>query len=270
MTYLGFLLDEEGLNPDLEKTRPVIEYPAPKTIRELGRFLGLMGWYSRFIAHESEYKAPLSKLLHKVQAWDWWEEQQRAFEALKKALCLAPVLARSDFTRAFKIQCDASGVALGSVLTKENETGEEHPIVYLSKTLDKHELNYTVSEKELLAVIWSIEKLRPYVEGYHFTVVTDHNALKWLKNLKDPTGRLARWALKLQQWDFDIVHRKGSQHQLPDALPRIYEGGLVEAFKEIKDPIYLRLIEAIEKWPKKWTMESRKRLHLQTSDQPAV
>ena len=90
-------------------------------------------------------------------------------------------------------------MALGAVLTQENEEGEEHPIVYLSKTLDKHELNYTVSEKELLTVLWSIEKLRPHVEGYHFTVVTDHSALTWLRNLKDPTGRLGRWALKMQQ-----------------------------------------------------------------------
>ena len=75
-------------------------------------------------------------------------------------------------------------MALGAVLTKENEAGEKHPIVYLSRTLNQHEKNYTVSEKELLAVLWSIEKLRPYVKGYHFTVVTDHSALKWLKNFK--------------------------------------------------------------------------------------
>ena len=116
-----------------------------------------------------------------------------------------------------------------------------------------------MSGKELLAVVWSIEKLCPYIKGYHFIVVTDHSALKWLKNLKDPTGRLARWAMKLQQWDFEIVHRKGSQHQLPDALSRIYEEGLVKKFEEIRDPGYLRLVQAIEKWPKKyagWRVEN--------------
>ena len=124
-------------------------------------------------------------------------------------------------------------MALGAVLTQENEAGEEHPIVYLSRTLNPHERNYTVSEKELLAVLWSIEKLRPYVEGYHFTVVTDHSALKWLENLKDSTCRLGRWALKIQQWDFEIVHSKGLQHQFIDALSRIHEGGVVEAFEGI-------------------------------------
>ena len=137
----------------------------------------------------------MSKLLHKGQAWEWGEKQQQAFEPLKLALCSAPVLARPDFSRPFKIQWDASEVALGSVLTQKNEVGEKHLIVYLSQTLNKHELNYTVLEKELLAVMWSIEKLRPNIKGYHFTVVTDHSALKLLKNLKDPTGRLARWVL---------------------------------------------------------------------------
>ena len=104
----------------------------------------------------------------------------------------------------------------------------------------------------MLAVAWSIKKLRLYIEGYHFTMLTDHTALKWLKNLKDPTGRLTRWAIKLQQWDFEIVHWKGSQHQLPDALSRIHDGGIVEAFEEIRDPGYLRLAQAIEKWPRKY------------------
>ena len=110
------------------------------------------------------------------------------------------------------MRCERSSTS--SVLTKENEAGEEYPIVYLSRTLNKHELNYMVSEKELLVVVWSIEKLRPYIEGYHFMVVTDHCALKWMKHLKDPTGKLAKWAIKLQQWDFEIVHRKGWQHLL--------------------------------------------------------
>ena len=148
------------------------------------------------------------------------------------------MFARPDFSWRFRIQCDASGVALGSVLTQENKAGDEHPDEYLSRTLNSHERNYTVSEKEPLAVVWSIEKSRPYVERYHSIVTTDHSAFKWLKNLNDPIGRLARWALKLQQWDFDIVHRKGSLHQVPDALSRTYKGGFVEAFKEVRDPEY--------------------------------
>ena len=85
-----------------------------------------------------------------------------------------------------------------------------------------------MSEIECLAVLWSIERLRVYVEGYSFTVITDHAALRWLKNLKDPTGRLARWALRMQQWDFTIIHRKGTLHSVPDALSRMYEEETIE------------------------------------------
>ena len=98
LSYLGFLLDVEGLRPDPEKTAPVMEYPAPTNIKDLRRFLGIMKWYSRFSEHKSEYKAPLSKLLNKGQAWEWGEEQEKAFEALKLALCSATVLARPEFS----------------------------------------------------------------------------------------------------------------------------------------------------------------------------
>ena len=165
---IAWHLSHSRLSPVRQAAAPVIEYPVPKNIKELRRFLGIMGWYRAFIEHESEFKVPLSKFLHKGQAWEWGKEQQKAFEALKVALCSAPVLARSDFSRPLKIQCDASGVVLDSVLTQENKAGEKHSIVYLSRTLKKHELNYTVSEKELLAVVWSIEKLQPYIESYHF------------------------------------------------------------------------------------------------------
>ena len=92
-------------------------------------------------------------------------------------------------------------------------------------------------------MVWAIKKLRPYLEGYKFTVVTDHSALRWLCNLMEPTGRLARWALHLQQWDFDIVHRRGTLHQVPDALSRAQEPDEVEiaGFGEIEDPRYLKM-----------------------------
>lgn len=117
----------------------------------------------------------------------WREEQQTAFEELKRALTRAPVLAIPDFSKTFTVQCDASNYALGAVLTQELEDGE-HPIAYLSRVLTPAERNYTTSEKECLAIIWDIKKLRPY----SFQVITDHSALRWLQNLRDPTGRLAR------------------------------------------------------------------------------
>ena len=122
-------------------------------------------------------KVPLLKLLRKKQRWLWEDEQREAFEELKNALTTAPVLARSDVSKPFYVQCDASGSALGAVLVQEYEDGE-HPILYISRALNSAERNYTTTERECLALVWSLKKLRPYLEGYVFTAVTDHSALK--------------------------------------------------------------------------------------------
>ena len=253
VTYLGLLLDNEGLRPDPERIAPILKQPAPRNIKELRSFLGCVGWYAKFLKDNSEIKIPLVKLLRKDQKWEWKEEQQEAFEKLKRALTEAPVLARPDFTKPFKVQTDASNFAIGAVLTQESEDGE-HPIIYISRVLNAAERNYSVTEKELLGVIWAIKKFRPYIEGYKFEVVTDHSALKWLNKFKDPTGRLARWALELQQWDFEITHRKGKYHNVPDFLSRgIIEGGEeVAAVEEIKDEEYIKLREQVLKFPEKF------------------
>ena len=182
----------------------------------------MIGWYSRFIAQYSTIMVPLTNMLRKAQRWACGNEEQSAFEELKVALTKAPVLARPNFDLPFTIQTDASNYAIGAVLSQE-ENGEKHPICFVSRVLSKAERNYTVTEKECLTVIWAVDKLRPYVQGYEFTVVTDHASLKWLNNLKDPAGRLARWATALQGYHVNIVHRKGTEHKVPDALSRAYE-----------------------------------------------
>ena len=221
VVYLGFILDANGLRPDKEKIRPGLEYPAPTNVKELRRFLGMVGWYSRFINNVAELKIPLVKLLHKDIKWSWGAEQTEAFEKLKLALVSTPVLARPDFSLPFTVQTDASNMAIGAVLTQMHEDGE-HPVVYISRVLTAQEQNYSATERECLTLLWAIKRLRPYLEGYKFTAITDHSSLKWLSNLKETTGRLARWALELQQWDFDVVYRKGSLNLVPDALSRIF------------------------------------------------
>ena len=185
--YLGYLLDQEGLRPDPERIEPILQYSVPKTKRQLRRFLGMVGWYSRFIERESEIKLPLLQLLKKIQAWQWSAEQQCAFEKLILALTKAPVLARPDFTREFTVQCDASNEAIGAVLTQEFDDGE-HPIVYIHRVLTSAERNYSTTERECLALMWSIKKLRPNLEGALFRAITDHSALRWLQNLREPSG----------------------------------------------------------------------------------
>ena len=239
----------------MERVKPILEYSVPKTKRQLRRFLGMVGWYSRFIEKESEIKLPLLTLIKKTQAWQWSAEQQAVFEKLKLALTRTLDLARPDFSLEFTLQCDASNDAVGAVLSQEFED-EEHPIVYIHRVLSSAERNYSTTEKEYLALIWAIRMLRPYLEGYKFKAITDHSALKWLQTLKEPTGRLARWALELQQWDVRIEHRKGAMHRVPDALSRIQENGAEEteiaAFEEVVDPWYLWRREEIRDNPVKY------------------
>ena len=180
----------------------------------------MVGWYARFIPALADLKLPLTTLLKKDVKWQWGTEQQEAFEALRVKLTQAPVLARPHQNRPYILQTDASQNALGAVLCQELG-GEEHPIAYASRTLSKAELNYTVTEKECLAVLWAVEKFRGYLLGEKFQVITDHSSLKWLNTLKEPTGRLARWATALQAYDMTIIHRKGALHKVPDTLSRI-------------------------------------------------
>ena len=147
-------------------------------------------------------------------------EQEAAFEAFKTALTAAPVVARPDFAPPFTLQTDASSIGVGAVLTQTIES-VERVITYASRSLSAAERNYLVTEKECLGVVWSIKKFREYLEGFRFTVVTDHSSLRWLRSLKDPTGRLARWALSLLEYDFEVQYRKGALKVVTDFLSRL-------------------------------------------------
>jgi len=164
----------------------------------------------------------MTRLLKKNHSWEWGDAQKQAFEAIKFCLITPPTLSCPDFGVPFLLQTDASSVGLGAVLAqKVGDT--EHVIAFASRALSDAEKKYSTTEQECLAVVWSIKKFRPYLEGYRFTVITDHSSLRWLHNLKNPTGRLARWALELLEYDYVIEHRRGAIHHVPDALSRIYE-----------------------------------------------
>lgn len=220
--YLGFIVGEGTLHVNPDKVRAVEEFPVPKSQKQLRRFLGMTGWYRRFIPNYSTIIFSLTELL-KGKAFLWNDQAQEAFNKVKSELCSASFLVHPNYTKPFVLQCDASLHGVGAVLAQCDESGDERPIAYMSKKLNKAQRNYTVTELECLAVVLAVKKFRMYIEGHPFKVVTDHASLRWLMNQPDLSGRLARWAIKLQGFSFTIEHRKGSENVVADALSRSFE-----------------------------------------------
>lgn len=129
-----------------------------------------------------------------------------------------PILKYPDFTKKFIVQTDASLTAVGAVLSQLDKEGNDHPVAYCSQTLNCHKQNYTVTKRECLAVIYAYKQFRTYIHGTKFKIVTNHASLRWLYNLKEPEGFLARWSLKLQAYDYTIEHRPGAKHQNANSL----------------------------------------------------
>ena len=219
LKYLGYIVDGSGLRVDPDKVEAILKIPAPTNLTEVRRFVGMASWYRRFIRDFATLLTPLHHLMKKGVQFLWTTECDEAFRSIKQQLVAAPLLSCPDFTKPFVLQTDASAYGLGAVLTQTID-GAETVIAFLSRSLSRQERNYSTTERECLGVIWAVEKLRHYLEGVRFTVITDHASLVWLNRLKDPTGRLARWAVRLQPYDFEIVHRKGRDMVVPDCLSR--------------------------------------------------
>ena len=165
----------------------------------------MVGYYCQFINGFADLSEPLVQLLRNVP-FSWGTEQQSAFEALKAALKVAPVLVYPDYDKEFYLYTNASGIAIGAILAQLDDEGHNHLVAYTSCILTKHKKNYSMTKKECLAVIYAMKQFYHYIYGTHFTVVTNHSSLRWLQQLKEPEGHLARWALKLQGYYFTIVH----------------------------------------------------------------
>lgn len=219
VTYLGHVIGEAGVKPDPQKVEAVKNFPRPRNAKNIKQFLGLAGYYRRFINNFSKIAKPLTTLLKKDEPFTWQEPQENAFTNLRDQLCTEPILQHPDFTQPFLLTTDASGYAIGGILS-QGEIGKDKPIAYASRLLNNAEQNYSTIEKESLAIIYCTNHFRPYLYGNKFIILTDHKPLEWLHSVKDPTSRLIRWRLKLAEYDYKVIYKAGKINCNADALSR--------------------------------------------------
>lgn len=218
--YLGHVISQEGISPDEDKVRAVLDMKEPKCLQHLRTFLQTCSWFRKFIPDFAKVAEPLTRLTKKSYVWEWSLEQSKAFESLKKLLTTSPILVQADYTKPFLLRTDSSNYALGAALLQGESPHDEHPIEYASRLLTTAEQNYSTTEREALAVVWAVERFRGYIDGHPVRVMNDHQPLKWLFSLKSPSGRLVRWAIKLQAFDLRIEYTPGKANVLADTLSR--------------------------------------------------
>jgi len=189
VSYLGHVIGQAGVRPDEKRIKAVRDYPKPKITRELKDFLGLAGYYRRFIPNYSKIARPLMELLKKNTPYIWDDKTEEAFITLKTLLTTEPLLQYPDFTRLFLLIMDASNDAIGAILI-QGPIGKNLLIAYMSRTLNNAERNYPTVEKELLAILWGCKYFRQYLYGRKFTIEADHRPLTWIFSVKDPSSRL--------------------------------------------------------------------------------
>ncbi|CAB0029249.1 unnamed protein product, partial [Trichogramma brassicae] len=219
VTYLGHIISEKGVEPDPNKVSAVSNFPRPKNRKNIKQFLGLAGYYRRFVKDFAKIAKPLTSLLKADTPWDWTDAQERAFGEIKQILSSTPLLQYPDFNRPFVVTTDASDFAVGGILS-QGKIGNDLPIAYTSRSLTDAEVNYSTIEKELLGIVNAVQQFRPYLYGRKFQIVTDHKPLLWLHNLKSPTSRLARWRERLHDFDYEMIHKPGRKNANADALSR--------------------------------------------------
>ena len=211
-TYLGHVVGNGVVKPEEGKLRTIEQFPQPKTKKQIQSFLGLSGYYRRFIPNYATIAVPLTNMTRKSEPEKviWTTQCTKAFSKLKELLLSAPVMMNPDFSCPFILQTDASEVGVGAVLSQTDAEGCDHPVAYFSRKLLPREQKYATIEKECLAIkLGGVEAFQVYLLGNEFTIQTDHRALQWLTKIKDSNNRLLRWSLALQPFRFQVVHRKG-------------------------------------------------------------
>ncbi|GJT17496.1 putative reverse transcriptase domain-containing protein [Tanacetum coccineum] len=213
--FLGHVIDSEGIHVDPAKIESIKDWTSPKSPTEIRQFLGLAGYYRRFIEGFSKIAKPMTKLTQKKVKFEWGDKQEAAFQLLKQKLCSAPILALPEGSEDFIAYCDASKKGLGAVLMQR-----EKVISYASRQLKIHEKNYTTHDLELGAVVFALKIWRHYLYGTKCTVFTDHKSLQHILDQKELNMRQRRWLELLSDYDCDIRYHPGKANVVADALSR--------------------------------------------------
>lgn len=217
--FLGHVITPEGVKPDPEKVKAILEWPTPKTCKEIKQFIGFCSYYRRFIKNFALIAKPLTKCLKKDTPVDPNHPSYvAACQKLKDIITSDQVLAYPVFTRPFIVTTDASDYAIGAVLSQVQD-GLERPIAFASRTLNETELRWDTTEKEALAIVWATQKFKPYVYGTQFTLVTDHKPLTFIKtSTKKP--KVLRWRLEMEDLQYEVIYKDGKSNVVADGLSR--------------------------------------------------
>ena len=249
--FLGHRIGANGLSVSQDKIDAVKQWKPPRNVTELRSFLGLAGFYRRFVEKYSHIALPLTELTKGENTWKWGPEQQTAFDTLKEKLCNAPVLLIPDPSKPFVLNCDACGYATGAVLQQDQGRGLQ-PIAYRSRKLTPAECRYDTREQEFLALFDACSYWRHYLHGQRFTLLSDHDSLKYHKSMPKLGNRLARWIEKMSEFDYDIQHIPGVKNIVADALSRRADlkddaAALLAAAEEVVPPVLHDNPEEVER-----------------------
>lgn len=226
---LGYLCSAEGIRPDPERIEKAKNFPAPSTKKKLHQWLGLANYYRKFISHFADITEEQYNLLRKYVPYSWTEGCQDSFEKIKTALTSEPVmLMHPDMTKPFDVHCDASAFALGAILEQESRV-----VSYASRTLTPVERRYPVTDTEQLAVVFAVEKWRHFLTTLPFRVFTDHRPLAGELRKRSQSSRLMRYKLRLSEFNFEVIYKKGKENTNADALSRLEEEGELEPQDEL-------------------------------------
>ena len=220
--YLGHTVGRSKVCPDDIKIAAIKDFKTPKTKKDVQAFIGLTGYYRRVIPHFAELSARMSDLTKKDQPNQviWTAKLDQDFQMMKNLLIQKPILRCPDYDRPFLLQTDASEKGIGAVLSQTDDQGEDHPVIFYSRKLLPRETRYSTIEKECLGIVSALKHFDVYLLGRHFTIITDHRALKYLHKMRNANSRLTRWALAVQPFNFDIIHKPGEQNGNADGLSR--------------------------------------------------